>query len=217
MKYRAVVFDLDGTLLNTIGDIAEAMNHALREQGLPVYSDREYETMVGWGLDELTRRALPPGRQECSRAVQEAFLAYYAAHPTARTVPYPGVPALLDRLAEAGVGMAILSNKPDELVQQVVQELLPDKGFSRVLGRSDRFPHKPDPSSLRHILSALGVPGEQACMVGDSEIDMETARNAAVPAVAVSWGFRDVATLEEAGSDVTVHTVGELEGYLLNG
>lgn len=216
MKYRAVVFDLDGTLLNTIGDIADAMNHALREQGLPTHSDKEYETMVGWGLDELARRALPGSAQELHSAAKESFLSYYAAHPTRRTVPYEGVLPLIDRLAAADMRLAVLSNKPDPLVQQVVAELLPAGSFGVVLGRMESFPHKPDPASLAHVLSQLGVASSQACMVGDSEIDMETAGRAQVTPVAVSWGFRSAQVLEEAGAQVIAHTVEELEAHLLN-
>ena len=222
MKYSAVVFDLDGTLLDTIGDIADSMNHALGLHGFPIHGDREYYDMVGWGLDVLVSKAVPPDTFESSddpeglrRDLKSRFMEYYREHPADRTVPFDGVEELLPKLVEANISLGVLSNKPDELVQQVVDALLPRNYFASVLGRSDDFPHKPEPDSLHHILEELNLDPRRACMVGDSEIDMETARNAGVAAVAVSWGFRSLETLLKAGAEATMHSVRELEDYLL--
>lgn len=218
MKYTAVLFDLDGTLLNTIGDIAGAMNHALEKHGYPGHPDEAYYDMVGWGLDELCRRALPEGEaeEELIRKLEEAWKAYYHEHPADRTTLYDGVDELLSALVEANISLGVLSNKPDELVRKTVERLLPNRYFAAVRGQNEEFPHKPDPSSLLHILEEIGVEPEEACLVGDSEIDMETAGNAGVGAVGVSWGFRSLEILRKAGAEVTVHSTLELRRYLLD-
>lgn len=218
MKYSAVLFDLDGTLLNTIGDIAAAMNHALTEGGYPEHPEDAYYDMVGWGLDELCRRALPEGEgtQDLIQKLEGEWKAYYHEHPADRTEPYDGVEELLSALVESNIALGVLSNKPDELVRKTVEQLLPSRYFAVVRGQSEEFPHKPDPASLLHMLQEIQVEPEEACLVGDSEIDMETARNAGVGAVAVSWGFRSLETLREAGAEVTVHSTEELRRYLLD-
>ncbi|MFW6250919.1 MAG: HAD family hydrolase [Alkalispirochaetaceae bacterium] len=219
MKYKAVIFDLDGTLLDTIGDIAGAMNHALKQHGFPTHPEEAYYDMVGWGLDELSERALPEGSdpKKVLPSIREAWLEYYREHPADRTVPYEGAEELLAALVEANVSLGILSNKPHEMAEQTVAALLPRRYFAAIIGLDDRFPPKPDPTSLLHILEQVDVAPEEACMVGDSEVDMETARNAGVGAVAVSWGFRTLETLQDSGAEVTVHSVDELRRYLLNG
>ena len=218
MKYSAVLFDLDGTLLNTIGDIAGAMNYALEKQGYPTHPDDAYYDMVGWGLDELCRRALPEGegKEELIRELESDWKAYYHDHPADRTEPYEGVEELITALVEANIALGVLSNKPDELARKAVEKLLPNRYFAVVRGQSEEFPHKPDPSSLLNILEEIQVEPARACLVGDSEIDMETARNAGVGAVAVSWGFRSLEILRDAGAEVTVHSTLELRRYLLD-
>jgi phosphoglycolate phosphatase len=218
VKYSAVLFDLDGTLLNTIGDIAGAMNHALEKHGYPTHPDDAYYGMVGWGLDELCRRALPEGeaQEELIRELEADWKAYYHEHPADRTTPYDGVEDLLSALVEANISLGVLSNKPDELVRKTVEKLLPSRYFAAIRGQSEEFPHKPDPSSLLDILREIQVDPAEACLVGDSEIDMETARNAGIGAVAVSWGFRSLETLRKAGAEVTVHSTLELRRYLLD-
>lgn len=218
MKYKAVLFDLDGTLLNTIGDIAGAMNHALKQHGFPTHSDEAYYDMVGWGLDVLSERALPEDAdlEKLLPSIKKMWLEYYREHPADKTFPYDGVEGLLSALVEANVSLGVLTNKPHEMAEQAVAALLPERYFATIIGLDDRFPRKPDPTSLLHMLEQVRVAPEEACMVGDSEVDMETARNAGVGAVAVSWGFRTLETLREAGADVTVHSVDELRRYLLN-
>lgn len=218
MKYKAVLFDLDGTLLNTIGDIAGAMNHALKQHGFSTHSDEAYYDMVGWGLDVLTERALPADAEleKLRPSIKKEWMQYYREHPADRTVAYEGVEELLSALVEANVSLGVLTNKPHEMAEQAVAALLPERYFAAIIGLDDRFPRKPDPTSLLHMLEQVRVAPGEACMVGDSEVDMETARNAGVAAVAVSWGFRTLETLREAGADVTVHSAKELQGYLLN-
>lgn len=218
MKYKAVIFDLDGTLLNTIGDIAGAMNHALKQHGYPTHPDEAYYDMVGWGLDVLTERALPEDAnlEALLPSIKNAWMEYYRKHPADRTVPYDGVESLLSALVEANVALGVLTNKPHEMAEQAVAALLPERYFAVIIGLDERFPRKPDPTALLHALEELGIAPEEACMIGDSEVDMETARNAGVEAVAVSWGFRTLETLREAGAEVTVHSTEELRRYLLN-
>ena len=227
MKYKAVIFDLDGTLLDTIGDIAAAMNHALKNHGMPTHEETDYYGMVGWGLDELVRRAIRAGLDEQGQKIDESvieqlvpelseeWMAYYRSHPADKTVPYDGIEGLLTALVEANVSIGVLSNKPEELVTATVAKLLPNHYFAAVHGQSEAFPHKPEPNLLLHILDHLNLAPEEACMVGDSEIDMKTARNAGVEAVAVSWGFRSLETLREAGAEVVAHSTRELREHLL--
>lgn len=223
---RAVIFDLDGTLLNTLADITAAMNHALAAGGYPPASLADVRTRVGWGLNTLVTRSLPDDLRDDEQLVEEiarGTRAYYRKHPVVETVPYPGVLDLLTEMAQAGYQLAVLSNKPDELVQPIVREMLepvvraasPERGsFVAVLGRQDGEPHKPDPTTTHRIMEQLGVsPGETA-FVGDSEIDMETALAAGCTAVGVAWGFRAPEALVAAGAHHVCYSIKELRQIL---
>lgn len=204
MKH-AVIFDLDGTLLNTLGDLRAATNHALEVRGLPPHSMEEIRQFIGNGIRLLICRAMPEGTPEAEiDAALDDFKAYYAAHIHDRTVPYDGIPQLLTALRKRGVQVAVLSNKIDSASQQLIEYFFPGK-TDVVFGEHVGVPRKPDPTSCRMVMQQLGVQPEQVLYVGDSGTDMQTAKNAGLYAVGVTWGFRSKEVLLEYGADVLVH------------
>lgn len=204
MKH-AVIFDLDGTLLNTLGDLRAATNHALEVRGLPPHSMEEIRQFIGNGIRLLIRRAMPEGTPEAEiDAALDDFKAYYAAHIHDRTVPYDGIPQLLTALRKRGIKVAVLSNKIDSASQQLIEYFFPGK-TDVVFGEHVGVPRKPDPTSCRMVMQQLGVQPEQVLYVGDSGTDMQTAKNAGLYAVGVTWGFRSKEVLLEYGADILVH------------
>ncbi len=204
MKH-AVIFDLDGTLLNTLGDLRAATNHALEVRGLPPHSMEEIRQFIGNGIRLLICRAMPEGTPEAEiDAALDDFKAYYAAHIHDRTVPYDGIPQLLTALRKRGIQVAVLSNKIDSASQQLIEYFFPGK-TDVVFGEHVGVPRKPDPTSCRMVMQQLGVQPEQVLYVGDSGTDMQTAKNAGLYAVGVTWGFRSKEVLLENGADVLVH------------
>lgn len=204
MKH-AVIFDLDGTLLNTLGDLRAATNHALEVRGLPPHSMEEIRQFIGNGIRLLICRAMPEGTPEAEiDAALDDFKAYYAAHIHDRTVPYDGIPQLLTALRKRGVKVAVLSNKIDSASQQLIEYFFPGK-TDVVFGEHVGVPRKPDPTSCRMVMQRLGVQPEQVLYVGDSGTDMQTAKNAGLYAVGVTWGFRSKEVLLEYGADILVH------------
>lgn len=204
MKH-AVIFDLDGTLLNTLGDLRAATNHALEVRGLPPHSMEEIRQFIGNGIRLLICRAMPEGTPEAEiDAALDDFKAYYAAHIHDRTVPYDGIPQLLTALRKRGIKVAVLYNKIDSASQQLIEYFFPGK-TDVVFGEHVGVPRKPDPTSCRMVMQQLGVQPEQVLYVGDSGTDMQTAKNAGLYAVGVTWGFRSKEVLLEYGADVLVH------------
>ena len=204
MKH-AVIFDLDGTLLNTLGDLRAATNHALEVRGLPPHSMEEIRQFIGNGIRLLICRAMPEGTPEAEiDAALDDFKAYYAAHIHDRTVPYDGIPQLLTALRKRGIKVAVLSNKIDSASQQLIEYFFPGK-TDVVFGEHVGVPRKPDPTSCRMVMQQLGVQPEQVLYVGDSGTDMQTAKNAGLYAVGVTWGFRSKEVLFKYGADVLVH------------
>lgn len=204
MKH-AVIFDLDGTLLNTLGDLRAATNHALAVRGLPPHSMEEIRQFIGNGIRLLICRAMPEGTPEAEiDAALDDFKAYYAAHIHDRTVPYDGIPQLLTALRKRGIKVAVLSNKIDSASQQLIEYFFPEK-TDVVFGEHVGVPRKPDPTSCRMVMQQLGVQPEQVLYVGDSGTDMQTAKNAGLYAVGVTWGFRSKEVLLKYGADVLVH------------
>jgi phosphoglycolate phosphatase len=214
---RAAMFDLDGTLLDTLSDIAHAMNGVLGERGLPQHPVNAYRRMVGSGLEMLVRRAVP---DEVARSrsvvakLTEDLREAYAREPVARTRPYEGIPILLEDVRARGIPMAVLSNKADELVQEVVAGFFPPDLFVVVQGMRDDVPPKPDPTSARAIASRMGVEPGEVVYLGDSDIDMHTARNAGMIAVGAGWGFRGETELRDAGAEIVIDAPGELVGVI---
>ncbi|MBQ4280174.1 MAG: HAD family hydrolase [Rikenellaceae bacterium] len=198
---RLVIFDLDGTLLNTIDDLATATNWALERQGYPTHELAAYPFFVGNGVARLLERALPDGARtpENVAALRRDFVDYYDAHGTDLTRPYPGIPELIAVLRERGVMLAVASNKYQEATARLIGRYFPAT-FRIVLGQREGVAPKPDPSVIWDILAATGVAKGEILYVGDSGVDMQTAANAGLASVGVTWGFRPRAELEENGA-----------------
>ena len=202
MKYEAVLFDMDGTLLDTLADMAAAVNHILSVHGYSLRTVEEVRAFVGNGARKLMERALPPDvTGDAFEALLEEYRQWYEAHACVRTAPYPGVPAVLAALHRAGVRCAVVSNKPDGATRELAARFFP--GLP-AFGQQDGIPAKPAPDMVYHALAELGVEASAAAYVGDSEVDVALARNAGLPLIAVSWGFRGREALEEAGAALVV-------------
>lgn len=200
---QLVIFDLDGTLLNTIDDLGNATNYALRSCGYPEHSLKAYPMMVGNGVSRLIERALPEDArsEENVTRLRQLFKEYYDVHCTDATVPYPGIPELLDELRTRGIAMAVASNKYQEATAKLVAHFFPDMPWVAVEGQKPDFPVKPDPSVVFGILSKHPTPKAQTLYIGDSGVDMETARRACIESVGVTWGFRPESELRAHYAD----------------
>ena len=205
-RYHAVAFDLDGTLLNTLEDLANAANAALAAAGYPQHPIAAYRQFVGNGLNMLVKRALPSGEE--ARLGPDGFAELvrrtgdnYAGDWAATTRPYPHVPELIRELRDRRVPLAVVTNKPHEWTLRMLKHYFPDEPFLFVQGAMPDLPHKPDPTGALRAARRLGVqPGETA-FVGDSNVDMRTAANAGMGAVGVDWGFRGAEELRESGAE----------------
>ena len=208
MKYKAVLFDLDGTLLNTLGDLHLGVNLMLEKYDYPLRTVEEIRAFVGNGARELIRCALPEGvSEEKMETVLAEYLEWYAVNFCIKAAPYPGVKAVVDDLAAQGIKAAVVSNKPDATTKALAQMFFP--GLP-AFGQRDDTPKKPAPQMVWKAMEELGVTAEEAVYVGDSEVDVQTARNAGLPLVAVNWGFRTAEQLAEAGAETIVNTTEEL-------
>ncbi|MDE5629736.1 MAG: HAD family hydrolase [Muribaculaceae bacterium] len=212
-----VIFDLDGTLLKTIDDLAAATNHALKTLGYPVHGLWVYPSMVGNGVAKLIERALPDdARSEKNIAdTLAAFKEYYNEHCCDATTPYPGIPELIEDLTARGINMAVTSNKYEAAVTKIIAHYFPNANFRAVLGSVEGMPRKPDPSIVFKALSMCPTPKAEVLYVGDSGVDMETARRACVESVGVSWGFRSIHELKEAYADHIVSTPSQIVDLVL--
>lgn len=212
MHYDTVIFDLDGTLMNTLEDLWAAVNYALNAMGLPARSREEVRLALGNGLKYLLVHSLPQGAgpEELRRAT-ELFKEHYKAHMGEHTAPYPGVLELLRTLREKGCKLAVVSNKYDAAVKELVEEYFPGLiHLSAGESESRGIPRKPDPAMVLHVMEALGADPARTVYVGDSEVDLQTAKNAGLPCISVTWGFREQSFLEAQGGVRFAHSPAEL-------
>ncbi len=212
LRYDAVIFDLDGTLLDTLDDLMNAANYALEQMGYPTRSRKEIEAFVGNGVAKLMERAVPPGTSPTDTAkALDVFKPYYARHSKDVTAPYPGVLETLHALRAKGCKLAVVSNKFDAAVKALAQDYFPGL-MDMAAGENEAggVPKKPDPTMVLQTIAALGSTPDRAVYVGDSDVDLQTAKNSGLPCISVTWGFRDQAFLLEHGADTFIHTPAEL-------
>ncbi len=217
MNTRAVILDLDGTLLNTLDDLARCMNTALERRSFPVHPVHAYRQWVGDGLEKLVKRSLPArlgGDSEILSSCVQAMRQEYSRRWKEKTRPYPGIMELLQALTARSIKLSVLSNKPHEFTCQMVREFFPSIFFEVVLGERAGVPRKPDPQAALEIARALGTPPEKFFYVGDTNTDMETAKAAGMLAVGVLWGFRDAKELLASGAHVLIGEPMELLQHL---
>ncbi len=212
MSYKAVLFDLDGTLLDTLEDLANAGNRVLADQSLPVHPVDAYRYFVGAGIVNLVERILPESHRQAQMIASTVaeFERVYAENWHDRTAPYAGVPEMLDQLVANGLQLAILSNKPEAFTLLCVEKLLPHWPFSPIFGQRPGVPKKPDPAAALEAAQRLNSSPREILYVGDTSIDMHTARSAGMDPVGVLWGFRGADELKEAGAGWLINHPREL-------
>lgn len=218
MKKRLAIFDLDGTLLDTIADLTNCCNHALEAFGHPTHTAEEYRMMVGRGIPNLIRSSMPEALREDEDAftrVLTVFQRYYNVHSADFTRPYPGVTELLEAIRKGGVKTAVLSNKAHVFAVPMVEGYFPGL-IDLTLGKREGVPLKPDPAAVGHIMAHFALERADCVYIGDSDIDMQTGRNAGLFTVGVTWGYRTKDILESAGASVIVDKVEDLISILLD-
>jgi phosphoglycolate phosphatase len=213
--YRAAVFDLDGTLLNTLEDLADSANYALSLNHFPTHDVDAIRRFVGNGVGLLIHRAVPPGTPpELEAKCLADFRAHYLVNMEHKTAPYPGILSMLEHLQSAGIAAAVVSNKFDSAVKGLCQDYFGQR-IAVAIGESQGIAKKPAPDTVLRALEELGVEKQQAVYIGDSDVDIATARNAGLPCISVSWGFRDIPFLQAHGAQTIVNTPAQLEKHLL--
>ncbi|WP_243360093.1 HAD family hydrolase [Fundidesulfovibrio terrae] len=210
MSARAVIFDLDGTLLDTLEDLADAGNNVLAALGYPTHPMESYKQFVGDGVAMLVRRALPEDAQHDFDRALERMREEYATHWKVKTRPYPGIAEMLDALVAKGVPLSVLSNKPDKFCQLTMEHFFSRWPWAAVMGESEKYPRKPDPTGAKAIAEKLGIPPGDFLFLGDSPMDVKCALGAGMTPVGATWGFRERATLEAAGGKVFIDRPQEL-------
>ena len=204
MKYQLAIFDLDGTILDTLDDLADSLNYALEKSGYPVRPRDEVRRFVGNGIRKLIERGVPSGTDaESVSRVHENFTAYYKVHCADKTKPYENIPELLKKLRENGVKTAVVSNKADYAVQDLCVQYF-EGLYDAAVGEREGVRKKPAPDSVNAVLEKLGVNRENSVYIGDSDVDVETARNSGMNCIAVDWGFRDRDLLISSGAEIIV-------------
>jgi len=214
MKYKAVIFDLDGTLLDTLTDLAEGTNYALHVNGFPERTLDEIRRFVGNGARKLIERAAPEGQVEAAlEQVRQDFDIYYKVHCKDHTAPYPGIVEMLQELARKGYALGVVSNKPDFAVQELIPEYFPGS-FASVSGERAGLAKKPAPDLIWEAMKNLRAGKTEAIYVGDSEVDLEAAANAGIPCISVAWGFKGRKFLEEHEAETIIDKPSEILKYL---
>lgn len=217
---KLAIFDLDGTLLNTIKDLGEAVNYALDRNGFHTHSVASYPYFVGNGVKRLIERALPEDARKKSSVVNtmlKDFKQYYNEHNTDRTKPYDGIPELLQELLDSGVQLAVASNKYQQATLKIINHFFPDIPWVAIQGQQEGIPVKPDPSIIFMILSQAKIAKQDTIYIGDSGIDMETARRACIDSIGVTWGFRPVKELKEYHANTIINRPQDIIPIIQNG
>ncbi len=216
-KYDTVLFDLDGTLLDSLEDMKDSVNHVMEEFGFPKHSLEEIRSFVGNGIRRLIERSVPEGTdgETCERALQ-SYRSYYNDHCMIRTRPYDGIPELLHALKADGFALAIVSNKNEEAVEEMRAHYFGDV-IPLAFGQSDAVPKKPDPAMVYKAMERLGAAKERCVYVGDSEVDIETAKNAGIECITCLWGFREREFLTERGARILAEKAEDILGIVCGG
>ena len=215
MRYTTVLFDLDGTLLDTLDDLTDAVNRTLSRYGLPQRERREVRSFLGNGARYLMEHAAPGVAGERFEQLLRDYKADYDANCRVKTAPYPGIDALLRALRAAGCRTGIISNKPDSAVQPLYEAFFADT-MDTAVGEREGICRKPAPDPVLAAMERLGAAAEQTLYVGDSEVDIRTAQNAGVDCASVTWGFRDPEELKRSGAQMLFDTAKALQAYLLS-
>ena len=209
--FKAVIFDLDGTILNTIDELADSANHVLLAHGYPTHPTERYKTFVGNGIPKLVENMLPANfsPDEFERVLDD-FQRYYDLHKEDKTAPYTGIPEMLRELRRNGLKICVLSNKQHDLSVQIVTHYFGNDVFEVIQGKCEKFPTKPNPASCNYVVSQLNIDKREILYVGDSNVDMQTGSNAGLKKCGVSWGFRSVEELAAAGADYIAHSPNDI-------
>lgn len=215
MTYKAVIFDLDGTLVNSLDDLADATNYALRHFGQQVHSISAFMKMIGDGTRTLISRALAADKQELVEQVLAAMREKYMQICLDKTRPYNGLEQALEDLKKQGIKMGVLTNKDQKMAEKIVRHFFGDT-FEIIIGGNNGVPVKPEPTALLGVLERFGVKPNEALFVGDSNVDVKTAKAAKVKAVGVKWGFRGEAELREAGAEYIIDEPQKLIELVIN-
>lgn len=208
------VFDLDGTLADTLSDLADATNYGLKKLGYPVHPYESYKKFVGNGVQKLCYRVLPDDKKDDAEKILEFFNEYYGKHFLDKTSLYDGIRETLARLADNGVILAVATNKPQDFARQIVEKLLPEFDFIKVLGGCAERPKKPDTAIINEIISELPE-DNHVFMIGDSNVDIQTAKNAGITSIGCEWGFRGREELENAGADFIAEKATDITDFIL--
>ena len=207
---KLIIFDLDGTLVNSIYDLADSMNYALKKYGFPTHETEKYKKMVGSGISVLADKAMviPVGSADpdMKKALLADYNEYYNIHCMDKTRPYENIKELLDELDKRNIFYSVMSNKPDIFSKKIVETLFPENKFASIWGKRDGFERKPSPQSVWALIDELNVKRDECLYIGDSDVDAQTAQNAGLKFCGVEWGFRSIEELQNAGAELIVKT-----------
>lgn len=212
---KTAIFDLDGTIADTLADLADAVNYALDKLGYPVHPYESFNQFVGNGVQKLCYRALPDDKKDETEKLVGLFSEYYNEHFLDKTVLYKGMSEIIHKLGSFGIRLAVATNKPQDFARKIVDALLPDVEFISVLGGCSERPKKPDTAIIREILERLPIEDNQVFMIGDSNVDIQTAKNSGIISIGCIWGFRGREELESEGADYIAETPGDIAKIIL--
>lgn len=215
MKYSLIIFDLDGTILNTLDDLADSLNHVLEANNFPTHTIDEVRMFVGNGIRKLIERALPQDADDATREnIYKQFSEYYGQHSQDKTRPYDGIPELFRELHNVGIKIAVNTNKDEDIAKVICEKYFPGMIDAVAGGRTDT-PIKPDPSGVNRILNQLHIKDKAALYVGDSDVDIQTGANCGIDEIGVAWGFRGEEFLRQHGAKTVFSDVEQLKKYIL--